>query len=206
MKSELTIRLFEKENNRYKHGQYGSRLYETWQTMKKRCSNPNNRQYHLYGGRGIIVCDEWRNDFQAFYDWAMSHGYADDLTIDRIDVNGNYEPSNCRWATMKEQQNNRRNNHLITYNGETKTLKQWSEKIGIDWGVLYSRLKKGWSIEKSLTTKQMRQRIMIPYNGEMKSITEVAKESGIKYATLLYRVNNGWDIDKALNPNYGGRR
>lgn len=187
-----------KSNPMYKHGGYGTRLYEIWRSLKKRCLNPKTEQYSNYGGRGITVCDEWRDSFQAFYDWAMANGYRDDLTLDRIDGNGNYEPSNCRWATWKEQQNNRRNNHFITYNGETKTLKQWSEQVGIDWDILYSRLKKGWSVEKALTTKA-RQRKYVTYNGEAKLLTDIAKESGIKYATLLYRLNHGWELDKISN-------
>ena len=98
-----------------KHGLKGTRLYEIWKSMKKRCCNPKQTNYKNYGGRGITVCDEWKKDFQAFYDWAMAHGYdanasRGECTIDRIDANGNYCPGNCRWITIAEQQRNKRNN------------------------------------------------------------------------------------------------
>lgn len=112
-------------HNNYKYGCKENRLYHIWRGMKARCFNPNNRSYNHYGGRGITICDEWKNHFDVFEAWAINNGYSDELTIDRINVNGNYEPSNCRWATMLEQNNNKRNNVYLTENGETKTLTEW---------------------------------------------------------------------------------
>ena len=94
----------------YKHGKRNTRLYNIWTSMKQRCGNPKANEYENYGGRGITVCEEWEKDFEAFYDWALKNGYAHNLTIDRKDNDKGYYPDNCKWATMKEQQNNRRNN------------------------------------------------------------------------------------------------
>ena len=120
--------------------------------MKQRCYNEHIDGYKYYGGRGIIICDEWRNNFEFFYKWSISNGYTDKKTIDRIEVNGNYEPSNCRWVTSKEQANNRRSNRIINYKGESKSMKQWADEKGIGYNALCIRIKKGWSIEKALET------------------------------------------------------
>ena len=121
--------------------------------MKNRCGNTADPNYKYYGGRGITVCEEWHN-FMPFYEWAMSHGYSEELTIDRKDVNGNYEPSNCRWATKKEQSNNKRTNVFITYNNQTHTLKEWSEITGIKYNTLHSRHKAGKPPEEVLRTRK----------------------------------------------------
>ena len=126
-----------------KHGLTKTRIHRIWTQMKTRCFNTNDEHYKDYGGRGITVCEEWMNSLLAFYDWAMSNGYKEGLTIDRIDVNGNYEPSNCRWATMKEQSKNKRNTVFVTLDGITKTLLEWSEITGIKYQTLFSRYKAG---------------------------------------------------------------
>lgn len=138
------------------HGMYGTRLYRVWNNMKIRCYNKKNHAYARYGGRGITVCTEWL-DFKNFYDWAMKNGYKEDAdygdcTIDRIDNNGDYCPENCRWISMKQQQRNRGNNRLVTHNGETKTIADWSELLQIDSGVIRTRLYRGWDENRALTT------------------------------------------------------
>lgn len=131
-----------------------TRLYKIWGDMKNRCNNPNNTVFKFYGARNIGVCKEWEQ-FEPFRDWATNNGYTDELTIDRIDVNGNYEPSNCRWVTMKEQSRNKRNNHFVTYNNETHCLSEWAERYNINYKMLFKRLKSGWSFEKAITTKKL---------------------------------------------------
>lgn len=136
-----------------KHHLSENTLYKTWSNMKKRCINPKSTSFNLYGGRGIRVCDEWLSDFTAFYEWAISSGYQDSLTIDRIDVNGNYCPENCRWVDRLTQANNCRTNHYLTYNGVTKTISEWARTIGVSDSVIRQRISKlGWSTEKALST------------------------------------------------------
>jgi hypothetical protein len=136
-----------------KHGMSHSRLYHVWKDMKGRCYRPTSQRYHTHGARGIKVCDEWLL-FKPFRKWALSNGYQENLTLDRINNDGNYEPTNCRCATMKTQANNRRTNHLLTYRGETHTMKEWAEIIGINYNTLVGRINRlGWSIEKTLNNK-----------------------------------------------------
>lgn len=136
------------------HGESNTRLYRIWKRMRQRCNDVNSSDYSHYGGRGICVCDEWQNDYHAFRNWAMANGYNDQLTLDRIDVDGSYNPDNCRFVTMKTQSNNRTNNQAIEYNGETHTIAEWSDLTGIQYGTLYNRIYTyGWSPERALTEK-----------------------------------------------------
>jgi ankyrin repeat protein len=127
-----------------------SRLHRIWANMKARCRNPNNDRFHDYGARGIKVCDEW-HDYLTFKEWAMTNGYEDHLTIDRIDVNGNYEPTNCRWVDRCTQQNNMRSNTIIHHNGESHTLAEWSKICGIPYHTLVTRYTRGWTVERLFT-------------------------------------------------------
>jgi hypothetical protein len=128
------------------HGQSNSRIYRIWSQMKVRCFSKKKDNYNLYGGRGITICPEWL-DFNNFFKWAVKNGYKDDLSIDRINVDGNYEPENCRWATRKEQQNNRRVNRNFTLNGIEKTVSEWAEELNISRSALYHRVYRGCSEE-----------------------------------------------------------
>ena len=143
------------------HHKSKNRLYPIWAAIKQRCLNPHSSVYEYYGGRGIEMCSEWRDSFEAFYEWAIANGYDEnaprgECTIDRIDVNGNYEPSNCRWVNIIAQANNMRTQRLITWNGKTMGLSAWARELGIKRSTLNSRLECGWSLEKAFTTSPTR--------------------------------------------------
>lgn len=126
----------------HSHKMSGTRIYGIWQGLKGRCENENNPRYDRYGGRGIKVCDEWDKSFEAFYKWAIDNGYSENLTIDRIDNDGDYSPQNCKWSTNDEQCNNRSTCIYITIGNETKTLMQWCEIFNIDYKMVYARYKR----------------------------------------------------------------
>lgn len=136
-----------------KHNQSTSRLYHCWQDMKARCYRKTHHKYLLYGNRDIRVCDEWLNNYDNFSEWALNNGYSNDLTLDRINVNGNYCPENCRWATPLQQSQNRRNTKKIIVDGVEMLLTDACKKFNISYYSVYGRLKSGWDIEKALTTK-----------------------------------------------------
>lgn len=139
-----------------KHGKRHTKIYNTYRGMKDRCFNKNNPKYKNYGGRGISMCDEWKNDFMCFYNWAMDNGYEETLTIERINVNGNYEPSNCKWIPACEQAKNRTTNIFIKYNGETKILSEWCKDLGLSYKKIHLRLSYGIPIEKIFSNYDLR--------------------------------------------------
>ena len=145
-----------KNTNHYsKHNMTKTRIYKIWNGIKNRTNSTStlkDTHYKNYSGRGIKICEEWEV-FENFYKWSIDNGYTDKLTIDRINTDGNYEPSNCRWVDMKTQNNNRRNNYLITYNNETHTMTEWNNILGFTTGLLKNRLNRGWSIQKAFTTE-----------------------------------------------------
>lgn len=135
------------------HRMTGTRIHGIWLGMKHRCENPKNSSYKNYGGRGIKVCAEWQT-FINFYNWSITNGYAEDLTIDRINNDGNYEPSNCRWIDRKSQSNNTRKNHYLTYKGQTKSMSEWADIIGINYSTLRARINNyNWTVERALETR-----------------------------------------------------
>ena len=129
-------------------GRTTERLYNIYMNMKARCYNINNIDYKNYGGRGITICKEWLDDYTTFKKWSLENNYNDNLSIDRIDVNGNYEPNNCRWTTQIVQCNNRRNTIKITYNNQTHTITEWAEIFNIDRKLIASRYRRGLPLEK----------------------------------------------------------
>ena len=133
------------------HNSYYKKMYGNWHDMKQRCQNPNSAAFNWYGERGISVCDEW-NKFKPFMDWALRSGWEEGLTIERNDVNGNYDPSNCTWIPKNEQSNNTRRSRVLTFRGKSQNITQWSKDLGFGRGVIRKRLINGWNVEKALTT------------------------------------------------------
>ena len=136
----------------FKHGKSHEKIYNSWAGMKSRCLSKNHSKYKNYGGRGITICEEWL-DFNNFYDWAILNGYKEGLSIDRINVNGNYEPHNCRWSDRKTQMNNKTNNRYIEYGGQIKTITEWASELGIKTETLRYRIFiANWDLKKAFET------------------------------------------------------
>lgn len=141
-----------KERNT-KHGDSNSLLYRVYSGMKERCFSKNHKSYRNYGGRGITVCEEWKDSYDSFKDWALSNGYKEKLTLDRVDNNGNYSPENCRWTTYSEQNRNTRTTVKITVDGETKSLSDWCEINGINYNTAHTRIARGWNPAEAVSKK-----------------------------------------------------
>lgn len=170
-------------------------LLKVWRQMHRRCNNVFDQRYERYGGRGIVVCDEW-HDFDVFKDWAYNNGYAQGLSIERNDNDGPYAPWNCRWATPKEQANNTGRNHRVEWNGETRTISEWSEITGISEGTIWRRLELGWTAERALTENI--RKTVIEYNGETRSLSEWSRLTGLAENTISRRIQRGWSVEDAL--------
>lgn len=177
------------------HRMTKTRLYRTWINMVSRCSNKNDQSYRLYGGRGIKVCEDWRTSFKRFHKWAIQNGYNAKLTLDRINVDGNYEPSNCRWADWVTQSNNKRNNVYIEYKRKKKSLKNWSRELNISYNILHNRYKKGIRDPKKLfnkvKNKYHRAPILITINEITDSISGWSRRTGISKDTIKKRYDKG---------------
>lgn len=134
------------------HGCNKTPLHYRWLDMKDRCYNPNDEEYYRYGGRGIYVCDEWKDNFVAFRDWALANGFEKTLTLDRIDNDKCYAPWNCRWVDRATQNRNTSRNHYLTVNGKTQTVMDWAIEKGLNESVIRSRILRGWSEERAVNT------------------------------------------------------
>ncbi|MDQ1281602.1 MAG: hypothetical protein QG670_2867 [Thermoproteota archaeon] len=194
------------------HGFGKTRLATTRNNMMQRCYNPKHKSYPQYGGRGITVCDEWINNLPSFYEWAVASGYKDNLTIDRIDNNGNYCPENCKWSTSIEQGNNQRTNRHITYQGKTLTPTQWGRELKIAVHLIRNRIfKLGWTVEKTFLTparekKIIDERKVLKFNNCIKSIKQWSDELNIPLATIKTRVRKGLSDEECLNSSYKKRK
>ena len=153
-KSEMCINNLPAKYTEKKHGMSKTKLFQIYEAMVQRCHNPNKPHYPDYGGRGISVCSEWKHSPSAFLKWAVSSGYSEGLSIDRIDVNGNYCPENCRWVDNKTQMRNRRNTWKVSYCGEVKAVSEWCELLGLEYGTVASRLRRGRTADEAFELRR----------------------------------------------------
>lgn len=181
----------------YTHKKSKTRIYGIWCSIKERTRNNNSTSFVNYGGRGISVCEEWSNSFDSFYKWSMENGYNENLSIDRINVNGNYEPSNCRWIAMDEQARNKRNTVYITYNGQTFNVHDWSFLVGVPESLIKSRYHSGWNPEdilfKPYSGRKSQKVMAITENGEeliFNSKNEAIKSMNVTQYSLEKLLNN----------------
>lgn len=175
-------------------------MYRIWCTMKQRCKNPKAKGYENYGGRGIAFCAEWEQ-FEPFCMWAISHGYSDSLTLERIDVNGNYCPENCTWIPLSEQLKNTRQNYVnktLTVNGVTKSFAEWAAGVGITPRRLYWRIHRGMLLEEAVTKPKNQRGKLITVNGETHNITEWAKINGVERKVYSDRKKHGMTDEQAI--------
>lgn len=175
-----------------------TRPYRIWCHIKDRCTNPKMQNYRHYGGKGVKMCCEWDEDFMAFHRWAMANGYREDLTIERIDGNGDYEPSNCRWATWKEQANNTTRNHLVTINGATKTIAGWADSSGIRYQIIRDRLYGGMTGERLLNPEKRRGHKWYTIKNETHDLKGWASVAGLSYTTFLGRLQRGFTVEELV--------
>lgn len=166
--------------------------------MKERCYNKNFKFYNRYGGRGIVVCDEWLK-FKPFEEWCLKSGYSDNLTLDRKENSGNYTPDNCKWSTHKEQANNRVSNVFIEHYGEINTLARWCEISGIAATTLHKRYKNGLNNTEHFFSEPIHQPKLHSYNGRIQTLREWSKELGVEKKFLESRLLNGWSIERTLS-------
>ena len=201
-----------KGNNSSTHKLSKTKIYMRWKGIKYRCHTETSPKYPIYGGRGIKMCDEWRNDFKSCYDWAMANGYRDDLQIDRIDVNGNYCPENCRWVDIYVQANNKRNIRRYNIDNQNLTLTEIAKKYNISFNCLRNRVRKlKWNINQAIYTPieigrnqftEQNNEKCLYLNGKKISLNELCTISKLSRAVVRRRLSKGWSAFEIINVPY----
>ncbi len=199
-------RYFEAKRPEIKQAEGKTRLHRVWDNMKTRCYNPANKYYHRYGGRGITVCSEWRKSFTAFKEWALSNGYSDDLTLDRIDNNKGYSPKNCRWVTYAQQMNNTSSTTFITIE-EKRSLQEWAKISGVKPETIRWRLKAGFSGKELLSPKPLARRttLLVEIDGEKRTVKEWCESCNISERGFRNRLERGITGRDLLLPSHKAR-